>query len=230
MARLALSPVLRLGVMSLFVITALLVVPCGWSQGTMGAVSGTVRDPSGAVIPNVALVLTNTATNVVVNTVTNEVGFYIFPSVVPGSYTLSAQSAGMQKFEGAVTLRVAERLVIDPALTPGATATAVEVKDITPLVATDNPTVSATLERERISQLPINGRSLGSLFSQLAGVEGTRFNGIINDATEFVLDGASLATRRWGGGDYPGLDAVQEFTIVSNAVSAKYSRPSEVVI
>src|SRR6266446_3197932 len=103
--------------------------------GNSGAVSGTVRDQSGAVIPNAALVLTNTATNVVVNTVTNGVGFYIFPSVVPGAYTLSAQSAGMQKFEGAFTIRVAERIVIDPALTPGATATAVEVKDITPLVA-----------------------------------------------------------------------------------------------
>ena len=110
------------------------------------------------------------------------------------------------------------------------TATAVEVKEITPLVSTDNATVSATLERERISQLPINGRSLGNLFSQLAGVEGTRFNGIFNDATEFVLDGAVMSQRRWGGGDYPGLDSVQEFTVVSNAVSAKYSRPAEVVI
>src|SRR5438093_518028 len=226
MARLTPSPAFRLGVLSFFVMTRLLVAPCGWSQGTLAAVSGTVRDPSGAVIPNVALVLTNTATNVVANTSTNEVGFYIFPSVVPGSYTLGAQSPGMQKFEGVFTLRVAERSVIDLSLSPGTTSTSVEVNDITPLVATDNPTVTATLERERISQLPINGRSLGNLFSQLAGVEGTRFNGIINDATEFVLDGASLATRRWGGGDYPGLDSVQEFTIVSNAVYAKYSRPS----
>jgi hypothetical protein len=196
----------------------------------MGAVSGTVRDQSGGVIPEAAVVLTNTATNVVAKTVTNGVGFYIFPSVVPGSYTLSAQSAGMQKFEGAVVVRVTERLVVDPVLTPGATSAAVEVKDVTPLVATDNPTVSATLELERIGQLPINGRSLGNLFNNLAGVEGTRFNGIFNDATEFVLDGAVMSERRWGGGDYPGLDAVQEFTVVSNGVSAKFSRPAEVVI
>ena len=52
---------------------------------------------------------------------TNEVGFYIFPAVIPGSYTLSAQSPGMQKFEGAFTLRVADRIVIDPSMTPGAT-------------------------------------------------------------------------------------------------------------
>src|SRR6266508_4121042 len=227
MGRFAPRPTLHVGVLAIL-LAPLLMTPCGWSQTTMGAVSGTVRDQSGALVPNAAVVLTNAATNVISNTVTNGVGFYIFPSVVAGSYTLSAQSAGMQKFEGAFVVRVTERVVMDPVLTPGSTTSAVEVKDITPLVATDNPTVSATLERERISQLPINGRSLGNLFSQLAGVEGTRFNGIINDATEFVLDGASLATRRWGGGDYPGLDSVQEFTIVSNAVSAKYSRPSEV--
>src|SRR5215467_3384462 len=221
---------IRTGILLLILIAALAIAPHAWPQTTMGGVSGTVRDPTGAVIPNAAVGLTNTATNTVVNTVTNESGFYIFPSVAPGNYTLSAQSPGMQKFEGAFTVRVADRVVIDATLTPGLAATAVEVKEITPLVATDNATVSATLERERISQLPINGRSLGNLFSQLAGVEGTRFNGIFNDATEFVMDGASLATRRWGGGDYPGLDSVQEFTIVSNAVSAKYSRPSEVVI
>ena len=169
-----------------------------WSQTTMGAVSGVLRDQSGAVIPNAAITLTNTATNIVANTKTNEVGFYIFPSVVPGSYTLSAQSAGMQKFEGALVVRVTERVVIDPVLSPGATTVAVEVRDITPLVSTDNPTVSATLELERIAQLPINGRSLGNLFNNLAGVEGTRFNGIFNDATEFVLDGAVMSERRWG--------------------------------
>jgi hypothetical protein len=221
---------MRISVLLSLFLAAFCMAPRGWPQTTMGGVSGTVRDQTGAVIPNVAIGLTNTATNAVVNTVTNEVGFYIFPSVAPGTYTLSAQSPGMQKFEGAFTVRVADRVVIDPSLTPGATATAVEVKEITPMVSTDNATVSATLERERISQLPINGRSLGNLFSQLAGVEGTRFNGIFNDATEFVLDGAVMSQRRWGGGDYPGLDSVQEFTVVSNAVSAKYSRPAEVVI
>src|ERR1041384_1801284 len=208
------------GVLLSLLLIAVLVRPA-CSQTTMGALSGTVRDQSGAVIPGAALALTNTATNAVFETKTNEVGFYIFPSVVAGNYNLSAQSAGMQKFEGALVIRVTERVVIDPVLTPGVTSASVEVKDLTPMVSTDNPTVSATLENERINQLPINGRSLGSLFSQLAGVEGTRFNGIFNDATEFIMDGASLATRRWGGGDYPGLDSVQEFTIVSNAVFSR---------
>jgi hypothetical protein len=207
-------------------------VPCAWSQTTMGAVSGTVRDPSAAVVPNAAIALTNTATNISQTTNANEVGFYIFPDVAPGSYHLSVQSAGMQKFEGALVVRVAERLVIDPALKPGETLTQVEVKDITPLVSTDNPTVSTTLERERINQLPINGRSLNTMLGNLPGFEGDRLNGIFNDATEWVLDGAVVSDRRWNGApsSQPPMDAIQEFTVVSNAVSAKYSRPAEIIV
>ena len=230
MAKLRLQPTLRLAALTFVLFPALFTPPRVWPQTTMGAVSGTVRDPSGGVIPRAAVVLTNTATNVVASTITNGLGFYIFPSVVPGNYTLAAQSPGMQKFEGAIVVRVSEREVVDLVLSPGMASAAVEVKDVTPLVSTDNPTVGATLELERINQLPINGRSVGNLLSNLAGVEGTRFNGIFNDATEFVLDGAVMSERRWGGGDYPGLDSVQEFTVVSNAVSAKFSRPAEVLM
>src|SRR5947208_1563362 len=103
MARLAPHAIRRSALLLISLITALAVVPCGWAQTTLGAVSGTVRDLTGGVIPNASVTLTNTATNVVANANTNEVGFYIFPAVVPGAYTLSAQSPGMQKFEGAFT-------------------------------------------------------------------------------------------------------------------------------
>src|SRR5690348_17125811 len=106
MSRLIQRPIRGLGALVLFLITALLVVPRGWAQTTLGAVSGTVRDPSGAVVPSANVVLTNTATGIVADTKSNEVGFYLFPSVAPGSYTLAVQSAGMQKFEGAFTIRV----------------------------------------------------------------------------------------------------------------------------
>ena len=73
-----------------FLIAALVVVPVRLGSDDAGGVSGTVRDLSGAVIPNASVTLTNTATNVVATSNTNEVGFYIFPAVMPGSYTLSA--------------------------------------------------------------------------------------------------------------------------------------------
>src|SRR5687767_5537035 len=111
-------PTLRMGLVPLIVIALLMAAPAAWSQTTMGGVSGTVRDQTGAVIPNTAIGLTTTATNAVAKTVTNDVGFYIFPSVAPGNYTLTAQSPGMQKFEGAFTVRVADRVVIDPSMIP----------------------------------------------------------------------------------------------------------------
>src|SRR5215467_12266121 len=142
-----------------------------WAQSTLGAVSGTIRDQSSAVVPNAAVVLTNTATNNSLDTNSNGAGFYIFPDVVAGAYHLTVQSPGMQKYEGSFTVRVTERVVIDPVLTPGQTATTVEVKDITPLVTTDNPTASTTLEQERINQLPMNGRSLTNMLANIPGYE-----------------------------------------------------------
>src|SRR5438034_1007998 len=191
-----------------------LTAPFSWSQTTMGVVSGTVRDQSLAVVAKATLVLTNTATNNSQSATSNEVGFYIFPSVVPGSYLLTAQSPGMQKFEGTFTVRVTDRVVIDPELQAGLTATTVEVKELTPLLAVDHPTASTTLERERISQLPVNGRSLNTLLGNLPGYEGARLNGMFNDATEWVLDGAVVSDRRWNGSPstQPPIDSIQEFT------------------
>ena len=80
-------------------------VPSAWPQASTASVSGTVRDQSAAVIPGATVTLTNKATNVLRKTTANEVGFYVFPGVVPGPYTLSVEAAGMQKFEGNLTVR-----------------------------------------------------------------------------------------------------------------------------
>ena len=216
---------LCLGVVSLAV--ALMLAPCVWSQSTMGAVSGTVRDQSGAVVPNVKVVLTNTATNVIENAKTNEAGFYIYPTVGNGPYRLSVESPGMQKFEGAFTVRVAERVVIDPVLTPGQVTTSVQVKDITPLVATDNATVANTMENERMNQLPINGRNIRNLLSTSPSIESYRVFGSTADGIEWILNGTVITDRRWccGPATVPTLDSLQEFTVESNAVSAKNAHP-----
>ena len=129
-----------------------------WPQASTATVSGTVRDQSGAVIPNAAVTLTNSATNVASKTSTNGVGFYIFAGVVPGSYDLVAEAPGMQKFEGKLTVQVQQNAVVDAVLKLGATTSEVSVQDVTPMVTTDNPTLGHTLERQRIEQLPINGR------------------------------------------------------------------------
>jgi hypothetical protein len=212
---------------------ALLIAPAAWPQASTGSVSGTVRDQSGAAVPGASVALTNTATNIASKTTTNESGYYLFPGVNPGPYTLSADSSGMQKFEGTLTVQTQQSTVVDITMKVGLAATEVSVKDITPLVQTDSATLGHTLERTRIEQLPINGRSLTSLLQTVPGQEGTRAFGLRDFSFEMVLDGAALADRySWNTvtARQPGLDSVQEFRVENNASSAKFSRPTSIIV
>jgi Carboxypeptidase regulatory-like domain len=227
----------RLGLLLLACAT---LAPLAWPQASTGTVSGTVRDQSGAVIPGAAVSLTNTATNVVSKTISNEAGFYIFPGVVPGPYLLVAEAPGMQKFEGTLTVQVLQSAVVDAVVKVGQTATEVKVADVTPLLTVDQPTISHVLERARIEQLPINGRFITALLNTVAGLEeeteydsvSTRGFGMRRGSTEFVVDGAATTDRLMGGvfRRPAGLDTVQEFRVETNVSSAKLPRPTTVIM
>ncbi|MDP2999992.1 MAG: TonB-dependent receptor [Bryobacterales bacterium] len=216
-----------------FALAIVLMAPCAWPQASTGNVTGTVRDESGAVMPSAAVKLTNTATNVVSTTTANEVGFYRFPGIVPGPYLLSVEAPGMQKFEGSLVVQVQQSTAVDVTMKVGTTATTVAVQDVTPMVTSDNPTLSHTLERARIEQLPINGRSLTTLLQTVPGQEGTRAFGLRDFSFEMSLDGAALADRySWNSVTrvQPGLDSIQEFRVENNASSAKFARPTSIIV
>lgn len=215
------------------IVLVVVIVPSAWPQASTGRLSGTVRDQSGGVIPNVSVTLTHPATAVTSQTRTNEAGFYIFPGLTPGSYRVSVEAPGMQRFESLFTVEVSQSVVIDPALKPGPTGTTVEVKgDVTPLVTVDNPTLRTGMERERIDQLPLNGRAFDMLLMLLPGNEGLRTFGYSEGSREYISDGAAQLDRQWADERYSfvGLDSIQEFTVESNAVSAKLSRPANVIV
>jgi len=204
-----------------------------WPQASTGMVSGTIKDRTGAVIPRASVSLTNTATNVSAKTLANGTGFYVFPGVTAGPYTLSAESPGMQRFEGTLTVQSQESTVVDVTLNVGLTTAQVAVSEVTPLVQTDNFTLGATLERARLEQLPINGRSLTSLLQTVPGQEGTRAFGLRDFSFEMALDGAALADRySWNTvtARQPGLDSVEEFRVENNGSSAKFARPTSIVV
>ena len=113
-----------------YVAAFLCAASCAWAQTSAGTVSGTVRDATSAVIPNAQVALVSAATNVRSTTVSNEAGFYRLAGVAPGRYVLSAESPGMQKYEGNIVVQVGQSLVIDPTLHPSGTATTVDVKDV----------------------------------------------------------------------------------------------------
>src|SRR5438034_328865 len=82
-------------------------------QSSNGSVRGIVQDPTSAVIPNVTVILTNTATGVELKTVSNSGGIYVFPSVIPGPYRLAAESAGMNKFDVTVLVQAQQSSTVD---------------------------------------------------------------------------------------------------------------------
>lgn len=206
-------------------------IPC-YPQASNGRVSGTVHDESGASIPNATLEIKNIETGITHRTTSNEAGFYVFPGLVPGTYELQTDAPGMQRFTARATVQVQLNVVIDPTMRVAATTASVEVVDSTPLVTSDSPTLGRVLERARIEQLPINGRNVTALLTTMPGMEGNRAYGMREGSQELVLDGANLADRFLGGDPLrlPSLESVQEFKVENNNSSAKFSRPTSIVL
>ncbi len=208
------------------------------AQTGNGAIQGTVKDASGAVVPAARIVLLQTDTNRQFETATNEVGFYSFPSVGIGRYKLSVSAAGMETWEGNLILQVRQTATVDAVIKVGAAATQITVAgDITPLVTTANATIANTLERARIEQLPLNGRFFQSLvINTTPGLEGSaqqpRVNGMRAASMEYLQDGAVLSNRDTGELQRrpPGLDSIQEFSVETSGSSAKMNRPASTVV
>jgi carboxypeptidase family protein len=206
-----------------------------WPQASNSTVRGTVRDQAQAVIPGATVTLSNTNTNIARTTPTNEAGLYVFPGVTPGPYRIAVESAGMQRFEGTLSVQVQQDAVVDVALQVGQTASEIEVADVTPLIQVDSPVLGHVLERKRIEQLPINGRGYQALLATVPGIDATgrvQAYGLLPGSHTLTVDGAA-SNEVWEGWDFgrpPGLDSIEEFQVETNNSSAKFTRPTTIVL
>ncbi len=214
------------------------------AQSGAGAIQGTVTDSTGAVIPAAAIRVVNEATNAVSNTKSNGVGFYQVPNLFTGTYLVTYSALGMKTYTVTVELQVAQSAVVNPVLTAGAAAQQVIVQaNIVQLTNTENGTITSTLENGRINQLPENGRELVTLVGMTTpGLEvgGTRANGLMGEALEYVADGVPLTNRQFGGegiatvystqAQLPDPDAVQEVRIETSDSGAQFATPATAVI
>lgn len=168
---------------------------CLGQTGT-GNIQGTVKDIGGAVVPKANVTAVHTATSRRYTTATNEVGFYLVPNLQTGAYEVTVESPGMETWKGELNLASGQSAQVDPVLKLGVTATSVTVAgDVTPLVTTTSPTIATVVERERIEQLPINGRFVTSLlYMTTPGVESGSVPRVygLRYATELLQDGAVL--------------------------------------
>lgn len=196
--RLKVAQLTREGVwFSAILLTFLLATLPTFSQVNQGEILGTITDTSGAVIPNAAVAITNTQTNVSNTITTDSAGAYALPDLLPGVYTVRVSLQGFQTaVHGGIELEVGKQLRIDFVLKPGAVAQTVEVNG-TPLVETTSNTLGGTLSDQQVVDLPLNGQDYENLVvlrpgmqrSPGGGFHSSSSNGLRLDQSNYNIDG-----------------------------------------
>jgi len=138
--------------------------------GATGTILGTITDSSGAILPNVDVTVTNTATNQAFHTLSSSSGDFNAPALNPGSYIVAATAPGFQK---SVTkpfiLTVDQKIRIDLAMKPGEVTTTTEVTAQAVELDTDSAALSQEMSGEQVAALPLNGRNFMQLLLVGAG-------------------------------------------------------------
>jgi hypothetical protein len=231
------SPIYRLTICS----AVCLICSSVFLGQTTGSINGYVTDPSGAGIQNAAVTATLVQQNVTRTAHSNAEGFFVFNALPPGTYTISAENPGFQRFvRSGVTLTVSQNVRVDIKLQLGQVAEVVEVTGEAPLVDTTSGTISGLVDDRRIVDLPLNGRNIIALARTIPGVQNVKAPQHLNNARDgaimnvnggastmnlFMLDGANFVNpSRNTGLNYPPPDALQEFRILTNSYSAEYGR------
>src|SRR5467141_795188 len=213
-----------------------------FAQSDLGTISGFVKDPSGATVPNAKVAVRNN-TAVERQVVTNESGYYAITNLPPGLYTLSAEAPGFQKFQSTDNkLDPSGHLSIDVTVSVGSATQIVQVTASTATLQTESSTVQELITRQQIDSLELNGRNPIWLAALVPGARGTtlanlnfgftqgpaNFNGSRNPENLITFDGAP-ATRTRSNGTSLGaadVDSTQEVQILTTDYAPEYGRTS----
>ena len=139
--------------------------------GGTAAVTGHVTDPTGAVIPGAAIAVTNLATGIAQNTVSNNVGAYSVLNITPAFYQITVEKDGFQQTSiPTVQLEVNQTLTQDFALEVGSVTETVEVSATAQLLQASSAEVGAVVQEQAVMDLPLNGRNFTQLLTLTPGV------------------------------------------------------------
>jgi hypothetical protein len=208
--------------------------------GQDATIVGTVTDPSGSVIANVAITLTQTNTGQVRSLKTNDAGQYVAPDLGIGNYVIRAETSGFKVEEKkGIVLNVGDRARIDFAMQVGSTQESVTVEADAVKVQADSGEVSGVITGNQLTQLATNGRSIYTLVNLTPGVsniqgdfiaptsitgdQNVSINGSRPINNLYMIDGGEDNDRGGGGYDVlPSLDAIAEFRTLTSNYSAEY--------
>jgi len=219
--------------------------PALMAQSDRGAITGTVTDPSGAIIGGVSVTATNVENGQKTKTVTGSTGNYTIPFLPAGVYQVTAEQSGFKKHvRDQVTVPVGQTVRQDISLEIGEVTQSVDVKSEAPLLKPETSELGTTIENRQVLDLPLAGsageqRSPVAFMQLVPGVTGrgainnndrtftTTINGGQAAGNEIVLEGAPILNSN-GPGDFRILgfpqDAVQEFKLTTNNFATELGR------
>lgn len=220
------------------------------AQTTTASITGTVSDPSGAVVPNVKVVATNVGTNVTYSATTNDSGVYNLLFLPVGQYNVTAETQGFKKtILGPFPLEVNQIARVDVNLQVGETTQSVEIRDFAPILQTESTQTGDTLTSSRLSALPLNGRNFASLTMLIPGAISTspnamntsgraqgsgsrpQVNGNREQTNSFLLDGIdandSIDNRI---GYQPNVDALEEVKVITGNGSSEFGNVGGAIV
>ena len=221
------------------------------AQTISGTVSGTVRDPSGAVVPNATITVTNTDQNSIVFTgKSNSAGQYTVPFLAVGNYAVTAEAPGFQKAQHtAIKLNVNQNLTVDMTLQPGSTQQTVTVTTSPLQVDLQSAQAQTVITGTQVRELTLNTRNYEQLVGLMPGVSTAvsdqLYVGVSNpvgtsNQINFSINGSRPTQNAWNvdGADnvdrganltllaYPSVDSIAEFSVQRSNYNAEFGRSS----
>jgi hypothetical protein len=218
------------------------------AQLDQGTVTGIVQDPSGAVIANASVTLTNVDQGSVLKAKTDGAGVYIFSPVKIGNYKVTVSAEGFETTtQTNVHLSIQQRLNVVITLKPGAATETVTVTTEAPLMQTQESSVGQTVSTETINSVPLNGRNWVYIAQLSAGTtvaDGSRgggkgdfqANGQRAEENNFILDGVdnnANVVDFYNGASFvvnPPPDALAEFKVQTSSYSAEFGHSAGAVV
>ena len=234
------------------ILVAVLATSTPWVQAqiatTTATISGTVTDPTGAVVPHADVTLVSNEAGISRRFLTDGRGRYTFSQLPPAAYTLKVTAKDFESYQQTgIALNGAQSATLDVILTVGAETQSVVVTADASQLNADNSNVASDLPSKDIVELPLNTRNVYGLATLNSSVSNTsesqmvlgggtnttdnadqdisfmNFAGGFFGTTGFMLDGSWDTDTEWGGVIYvPSVDAVQEFKVQNNSFTAQY--------
>src|SRR3984893_17637067 len=227
------------------------------AQVSGATLSGTITDASGAQVPNAQVVIKDVATGVERTVTTNKEGFYIAANLLPAEYQVTVSATGFNtEVKTGIKLNVGMQQEFNLTLQVGSVTHRVEVTTQVPTVQLASSDISAVVDATTVRELPLNGRSWTDLAALQPGVStiqtqpsfasgsnrGNRgfgqeltISGARPQQNNYRLDGVSLNDYANGApgsvlGGSLGVDAIQEFSVLTSNYSAEYGKTSGGVV